>query len=255
MLIHAGLVAESKVEAALAEQEHVREIRQARQVKEQKASIRVPVERLDDLVNMVGELVTLQSRLTQTADRIVDAELTHIAEEVERLITELRDTTMCIRMLPIGTTFSKYQRLVRDLAAELGKEIVLETDGGETELDKTVIDRLSDPLVHLIRNSVDHGIELPEARCSAGKPRAGTIRLSADHAGANVLIRIQDDGAGLDREEIFRKAVEKKLISSRCQSVGERHLFSDSAAGLFNSESRDECFRTRRRDGCCQEEH
>ncbi len=214
MLIKAGMVVESKVASALVEQQHIREVHQARQEKEYRASIRVPVERLDGLVNMVGELVTLQSRLTQTAERIIDSELTHIAEEVERLITELRDTTMCIRMLPISTTFSKFQRLVRDLADELGKEITLRTEGGDTELDKTVIDRLSDPLVHLIRNSVDHGIELPALRRQAGKPQIGTIRLSAVHAGANVLIRIEDDGAGLDSEELFRKAVERKLVAA-----------------------------------------
>ena len=114
--------------------------------------------------------MTIQARLTQTAAGRQDAELDSIAEEVERLTAELRDNTLNIRMLPIGTTFSKFKRLVRDLSNELGKEIELNTDGAETELDKTVIEKLNDPLVHLIRNSIDHGIESPEVRRAAGKP-------------------------------------------------------------------------------------
>jgi len=140
-------------------------------------------------------------------------EFLSIAEEVERLTVSLRDNTMSIRMLPIGTTFGNFKRAVRDLSSELGKEIELTTEGAETELDKTVIERLSDPLVHLIRNSIDHGIETPEVREAAGKPRCGTIHLSAVHSGAHVLIRIQDDGAGIDTGAVRAKAVEKGLIA------------------------------------------
>ena len=118
---------------------------------------------------MVGELVTIQSRLSQIASRIKDSSLLQVSEEVERLISELRDSTMSIRMLPIGATFSRFKRLVRDLTKELGKEIVLTTEGEETELDKTVIERLADPLTHIIRNSIDHGIESPETRVRIGK--------------------------------------------------------------------------------------
>jgi two-component system chemotaxis sensor kinase CheA len=150
--------------------------------------------------------------LSQTALSLGYLELLTIAEEVERLTGSLRENTMNIRMLPIGTTFSKFKRLVRDLSSELGKEIELTTDGAETELDKTVIDRLSDPLVHIIRNCIDHGIEPPAARIAAGKPRTGTIHLSAVHSGAHVLIRVMDDGAGLDAGAIRAKAVEKGLI-------------------------------------------
>jgi len=132
---------------------------------------------------------------------------------VERLTVSLRDNTMSIRMLPIGTTFGNFKRAVRDLSSELGKEIELTTEGAETELDKTVIERLSDPLVHLIRNSIDHGIETPEVREAAGKPRCGTIHLSAVHSEAHVLIRIQDDGAGIDTGAVRAKAVEKGLIA------------------------------------------
>ena len=147
------------VESALAEQEHIRAVRSKHQKEEQASSVRVPAARLDALVNLVGEMVTVQARLSQTVSSMDHAGLHSIAEEVERLTAELRDNTMSIRMLPIGTTFSKFKRLVRDLSGELGKDIVLVTEGGETELDKTVIERLNDPLVHLIRNCIDHGIE------------------------------------------------------------------------------------------------
>ncbi len=211
-LVETGVVSPAKVESALVEQQHVREMREQRHTVEAMSSIRVATDKLDSLVNLVGELVTVQARLSQTVLSQGNTELSSIAEEVERLTASLRDNAMNIRMLPIGTTFSKFKRIVRDLSAELGKEIALTTDGGETELDKTVIERLSDPLVHIIRNSIDHGIELPEARAAAGKPKRGTIRLSALHSGAHVLIRVEDDGAGLDTGAIRAKAVAKGLI-------------------------------------------
>ncbi len=222
MLVEAKVVSPSKVASALAEQQQVKEIRSQQQQKQQggdAASIRVPADRLDRLVDLVGEMVTIQSRLSQTALGREDAELISIAEEVERLTAELRDNTLNIRMLPIGTTFSKFKRLVRDLSQELGKEIELTTAGADTELDKTVIEKLNDPLVHIIRNSIDHGIEAPEKREAAGKKRQGTIRLAAIHSGDSVIIEIVDDGAGLNEEAIRRKAVEKGL-------VGEQELLS-----------------------------
>jgi two-component system, chemotaxis family, sensor kinase CheA len=154
----------------------------------------VPAERLDQLVNLVGEMVTVQARLTQVSNKLGEAAFISIAEEVERLTNELRDTALNIRMLPIGSTFSKFKRMVRDLSQELGKEIEMETFGADTELDKTVIEKLNDPLVHIIRNSIDHGIEKPADRIAAGKPATGTIRLGAEHAGDSVLITIYDDG-------------------------------------------------------------
>ena len=220
-----GLVTESKVESALVEQRHVQAVRQEKQNTEAGNSIRVPAERLDVLVNLVGELVTVQARLSQTAAGRADAELVAIAEEVERLTGELRDSALNIRMLPIGSTFSKFKRLVRDLSGELGKEIEMTTDGAETELDKTVIERLNDPLVHLIRNSIDHGVELPDIRVAAGKPRFGTVHLSAVHSGDSVLITIKDDGAGLDKEAIRAKAVERGLITASAE-LPEKELFA-----------------------------
>lgn len=212
MLVEKGVVSSDKVQSALVEQRHVREMREKHQGAESISSIRVSTVKLDTLVNLVGELVTVQARLSQTAFSHGITEFMSIAEEVERLTAELRDNTMSIRMLPIGTTFSKFKRVVRDLSAELGKEIDLSTEGAETELDKTVIERLSDPLVHLIRNCIDHGIETPEVRQSAGKARRGTIYLSAYHSGAHVYIEIRDDGAGLDKEAIRAKALERGLV-------------------------------------------
>ena len=125
-----------------------------------------------------------------------------ISEKVENLSWELRDHTMNIRMLPVGTIFNKYRRLVRDLASSLGKEVDLEITGSETEIDKTIIEKLSDPLLHIIRNSIDHGLELPAVRESLGKPRKGTIRLAASHSGADICIDIEDDGAGINLEKV-----------------------------------------------------
>ncbi|QXE85067.1 chemotaxis protein CheA [Geomonas nitrogeniifigens] len=224
LAISEGILPEGRVQAALAEQKHVKEVRQEKQAAEASSSIRVPAERLDLLVNLVGEMVTVQARLSQTAAQRDDAELMAIAEEVERLTAELRDSALNIRMLPIGSTFSKFKRLVRDLSAELGKQIEMTTEGEETELDKTVIEKLNDPLVHLIRNSIDHGIELPELREAAGKPARGTVRLAAVHSGDSVLITIADDGAGLDKEAIRTKGIERGIISASAE-LSEKELF------------------------------
>ncbi|HVJ54438.1 MAG TPA: chemotaxis protein CheA [Aliidongia sp.] len=175
-------------------------------------SIRVPAERLDELMDRVGELVIAQARLRQVAASSHDGQVKSVAEEVERLVLELRDTTMGIRMLPIGSLFGRFRRLVHDLSSELGKSVELVTIGEETELDKTVVERLNDPLVHLIRNSIDHGLELPEVRLQAGKAAQGRVVLTARHAGAQVLISITDDGRGLDRDRIRARAEENGLI-------------------------------------------
>jgi len=214
LAVAVGAVTPDKVQSALVEQQQVKNMRQERVSQESGSSVRVPAERLDLLVNLVGEMVTVQAHLTQTAAQLKLPEIVSIAEEVERLTNELRDTALNIRMLPIGTTFTKFKRLVRDLSQELGKEIEMETEGADTELDKTVIEKLNDPLVHLIRNSIDHGIEMPDARLAAGKPAQGTVRLAAVHSGDSVLLTIRDDGAGLDREAIRTKAVERGLMAA-----------------------------------------
>lgn len=201
------------IESALVEQEHVERSRKKLQNELSTASVRVSSEKLDDLVDLVGELVTLQARLTQTAVQFGNAGLTLVSESFERLATELRDNTMSLRMVPIGTTFSKFKRLVRDLSHELGKHVEIQTIGAETELDKSVIDRLNDPLVHLIRNSMDHGIEKPADRAAAGKPREAKIFLKAEHSGANVIVTVEDDGAGLNRDRIRARAEERGIIA------------------------------------------
>ena len=234
LLVASGLVDPSQIQSALLEQQRVKEVRQERQSQESATSIRVPAERLDALVNLVGELVTVQARLSQMASVQRESGLISISEEVERLTAELRDNVLNIRMLPIGTTFSKFKRLVRDLSNELGKEIELTTEGAETELDKTVIEKLNDPLVHLIRNSIDHGVEPPDVRQAKGKPRQGTVHLAAVHSGDSVIITIRDDGAGLDRDAIRAKAVEKGLLPATGEFT-DKEIFSQIFAAGFST--------------------
>ncbi len=177
------------------------------------ASVRVPAERLDELMERVGELVITQSRLRQISILSNDQQVKAVAEEIERLVLELRDTTMGIRMLPIGSLFSRFRRVVHDLSRDLGKQVDLIMEGEETELDKTVIEQLNDPLVHMIRNSIDHGLEAPEERIAAGKAQRGRMVLAAQHAGTEVLITLTDDGRGLDRERIRERAEQRGLIT------------------------------------------
>ncbi|MFW5791819.1 MAG: chemotaxis protein CheA [Desulfohalobiaceae bacterium] len=188
------------------------------------ASIRVGADKLDALVNLVGELVIVQARISQVVQDRSGPLLVGLTEELERLSNELRDSALNMRMVPIGTTFNVYKRLARDLSLELGKEIELVTSGAKTELDKTVIEKLKDPLVHLLRNSMDHGVERPDVRISRGKPAKGIIRLSAEHVGGNVVIRIQDDGAGIDAQRIRDKAIERGLLSPEALK-SEQELF------------------------------
>jgi len=235
MLVDAGSVDTADVQSALAEQEHVRTMRKNRNTGDHtSSSIRVASNKLDALVDLVGELVTIQARLTQTANQKNDPDLVTIAEEVERLIAELRDNTMGIRMLPIGTMFAKFKRLVRDLSADLGKQINFTTEGAETELDKTVIEKLGDPLVHLIRNSIDHGIESPAVRTTSGKTPQGNICLSAVHSGAHVLVSVHDNGAGLDTDAIRAKAIDKGIISPDAV-LSEKEIFELILAPGFST--------------------
>jgi len=176
------------------------------------SSVRVRSERLDKLVDLIGELVTVQARLKQLSETIADADLERVSEEVEQLTWELRDEVLSIRMVPIGSTFNRFSRQVRDLARDLGKEVQLITEGGETELDKTVIERLSDPILHLLRNAIDHGIETPAQRTAAGKSSQGILHLSASQSGASVVIEIYDDGSGMNLESVRQKAIASGLV-------------------------------------------
>ena len=175
-------------------------------------SVRVQAHRLDELMDQLGELVIAQARLNGIAERLGDGALGSATEEIERLVTGMRDATLSIRMLPIAGVFGKFRRVVRDLATELGKDVSLTTEGGETELDKNIIDRLSDPLVHIIRNAVDHGIEDSETRIAAGKSAQATVSMIARQSGGEVHIEVRDDGGGLKTDIIRKRALERGLI-------------------------------------------
>jgi two-component system chemotaxis sensor kinase CheA len=190
-------------------------------------SLRVPAAKLDQLVDLVGELVTVQARLSELSAQSEDSEVTAVSEEIERLTSSLRDNSMSIRMLPIRATFEKFRRLVHDLARELHKDVELTIEGAETELDKTVVDQLSEPLMHLIRNSMDHGIETAAVRAERGKRSTAEIHLSARHEGGSVLIAVSDDGGGIDKEAVLGRAIEKGLIA-----VGS-HLTESETFGLL----------------------
>ncbi|KRA05522.1 chemotaxis protein CheA [Rhizobium sp. Root564] len=176
-------------------------------------NVRVPAERLDELMDRVGELVIAQSRLSQLANTSVDIHLRAVSEDVERLSGELRDTMMVLRMVPIAQLFSRFRRLTHDLARETGKQIELITEGESTEVDKAVIERLADPLVHLVRNSCDHGLETPEERIAAGKDPVGHVSLVARQTGGDVIITIKDDGRGINRERVRAKAESSGLVA------------------------------------------
>jgi two-component system chemotaxis sensor kinase CheA len=177
-------------------------------------SVRVDTLKLDGLIDLVGELVVAQSLVVQSPEltTVGSAELTRCLGQLRGITSDLQRTAMSLRMVPIGGTFRRMARLVRDLAVELGKEIDLRLEGEETELDRTLVEELADPLVHMIRNSADHGIELPAARVAAGKPPTGTITLRAFHQGGFIVIKIEDDGRGLSAERIRAKAVERGLV-------------------------------------------
>jgi two-component system chemotaxis sensor kinase CheA len=177
-------------------------------------NVRVPAERLDELMDRVGELVIAQSRLSQLAGGSADILLRSVSEDVERLSGELRDTMMVLRMVPIAQLFGRFRRLIHDLARETGKHIELVTEGESTEVDKGVIERLADPLVHLVRNSCDHGLETPEERIAAGKPAIGTITLVARQSGGDVTISIRDDGRGINRDRVRAKAESSGIIAA-----------------------------------------
>lgn len=177
-------------------------------------SIRVAVEKVDQLINLVGELVITQSMLAQRStelDPVQHGDLITSMGQLQRNARDLQESVMSIRMMPMEYVFSRFPRLVRDLASKLGKQVELTLQGSSTELDKSLIERIIDPLTHLVRNSLDHGIELPETRIAAGKSEVGNLILSAEHQGGNICIEVTDDGAGLNRERILAKALSQGL--------------------------------------------
>ena len=233
ILVEEGVVTPEQIAESLAKQKPLGEIlveekkaspqqvhqalqKQQQLKKNEVASIRVDTEKIDKLINLVGELVITQSMITDLSEKFTLAQLPVLQERItqlERNTREIQERVMSIRMMPIGSAFHRFPRLVRDLAGKSGKQIQLVMSGEETELDKTLIEAIGDPLTHLVRNSADHGLELPEERVAQGKPERGTIRLHAYHDGGNICIAVEDDGRGLNREKIIKKAIEKGIIA------------------------------------------
>ena len=211
----APAVAEGARDMAVPVQPAPRESREAKA--EAGATIRVPAERLDALMDAVGELVIVEARLTELARQSRDPALITTAEQITRLAAGLRDATMTMRMVPMRSLVGRFRRLVLDLSDTLARPVEFAVIGEDTELDKTVIEKLADPLVHILRNAIDHGMETQAERAAAGKPRDGLIELSAEHAGAEVLIRVRDDGRGMDPAKIRAKAVAQGLIAADAQ--------------------------------------
>jgi two-component system chemotaxis sensor kinase CheA len=204
-------------------------IRTQEQIKGKKtveSSIRVSTSRLDRLIDMVGELVISHSIVAQ--DKVVtgsnDHELTRKIAQTGKIVREMQDLSMSMRMVPLKATFSKMARLVRDVSRKVGKNVNLVTEGEDTEIDRNMVDVINDPLMHMVRNSVDHGIEMPEVRQEMGKPRTGTVKLSAYHAAGKVIVEIDDDGKGLSRDVILAKAKERGLVTDEA-SLSDREIF------------------------------
>jgi len=188
-------------------------------------SIRVATEKLDAIINLVGELLITQSMLSGFADGIKPNELDRLRQglsQLSRNTRELQESVMQIRMLPIGFAFNRFPRLVHDLSRKLGKKVELKLQGESTELDKTVLEKIGDPLVHLVRNALDHGLETPERRLAAGKSDTGTLELGAFHESGNIIIEVRDDGAGLNRSRIMQKALDRGLVSSDQELTDEQ---------------------------------
>ena len=229
LLVEQNMVQEKVVEEALKKQTKVRE-------NKQKALnfVKVDSSKLDRLINLVGELVINGAKLDQVASGIAHEELTETIEGITMALDDLREISLGLRMVPIGTTFNRYHRVIRDLSKDLNKNIKLEIYGADTELDKTVIEKIGDPLMHLVRNSLDHGIESPEERVRVGKPAEGTITLQAQHEAGYITIQIIDDGKGLDPDVLRQKAIEKGVISED-QKLSKNETFNLIMAAGFST--------------------
>ncbi|MEL7145904.1 MAG: chemotaxis protein CheA [Bacteroidota bacterium] len=187
-------------------------------------TVRVPAKKLDELMNLVSELVTTQASLSLFTENEEIVGLQSITENIEKLTRQLRDTAFGMTLVPINNLFNRFQRVTRDLSEQLGKQVEFTTDGGETELDKRIIENVSDPLLHLIRNSLDHGIESREERVAKGKPAEGQIVVRSYYSGAKVFIQIQDDGKGIDPEKVLKKAVENGLVGKK-EQLSRKEIF------------------------------
>lgn len=220
LLIDSGAVEPDVVNAALGKQQQIREARSSAN-----QYIRVHADRLDALINLVGELVIASSAADVSAQSNGDTKTQEAVSTISSLVEEIRDSSLELRMVPIGETFQRFQRVVRDIANDLGKDTRLEIHGGDTELDKTVVEKIADPLMHLVRNAMDHGIESADVRRAAGKPTQGTVGLNAYHEAGSIVIEVSDDGGGLNRERILQKAIQRELIRPD-QELADNEIFN-----------------------------
>lgn len=209
LLVEQRRVQQPVVEAALVRQKQIKETRAA-----DHQSVRVDAEKLDRLVDLVGELITATATATQAGRHVQNVALHEAHSTLNGLVQEIRDSALQLRMVRIGATFNRFQRMVHDVSREIGKDIVLQVRGEDTELDKTVVEKIADPLTHLVRNSMDHGIEPAALRAERGKPAWGTVSLNAYHDSGSIVIEVSDDGGGLSRERILAKAVERGLVDA-----------------------------------------
>lgn len=209
------------VEAALQKQQHTKVKQQ-----QERRLVRIDADKLDKLINEIGELVIANATVAATAMNTGNTELLEATSHVARLVESVRDSALALRMVQIGATFSKFQRVVHDVSREMGKDIELIIAGGETELDKTVVDRIADPLTHLVRNAIDHGIESAESRIAQGKSATGQVRLTAYHEFGSIVIEVADDGKGLDKDRILAKAQAKGLVDTGQQTLSDTDIYN-----------------------------
>jgi two-component system chemotaxis sensor kinase CheA len=209
ILVEQGSVQPEVVEAALTKQKQIKEIGS-----QESRSIRIEADKLDQLINLVGELIIAGAGVNLIARRTKNAELQESTSKLSMLVEEVRDSALQLRMVKIGATFSRFQRVVHDVSRDIGKDIGLVVRGEDTELDKTVVEKIGDPLMHLVRNAMDHGIESAELRASRGKPAKGTVTLEAYHDSGSIVIAVSDDGGGLKRDKILAKALERGLVEA-----------------------------------------
>lgn len=217
--VEQNVVQQEVVDAAIKKQADLK-----KQQSNAQQTIRVNTQKLESLVDLVGELVIGSANAELGARRLADASLNEAMENLLRLVEEVRDTALGLRMVQIGETFNRYKRVVREVSRDTGKDIELRISGAETEMDKTLIEKIGDPLMHLVRNAIDHGIESPENRMLAGKPAKGIVNLDAFHESGSIIIKISDDGGGLNKEKILNKALEKGLVQAN-QPLSDQEIY------------------------------
>ena len=220
VLIEHRLVSAPLVATALEKQQQIKDHK-----KTESSLIRVDAEKLDELINLVGELIIAGAGTSLIAQRANMADLVESTATLSRLVEEVRDSALALRMVQIGGTFNRFQRVVRDVSKELGKDVDLVISGGDTELDKIVVEKIGDPLTHLVRNSMDHGIETAELRIARGKPAKGTLKLNAYHDAGSIVIEVIDDGGGLNKEKILSKAIERGLVSESA-NLSDKEIYN-----------------------------